>query len=382
MKILHLLSNWKWTERSEPAADLALAQQRAGAEVYFVCGATQYYDPANGVMYNLEKKGLNNALALKMPKHFNPLALIQDVKELKKLHKTFKWDLIHAHMPNAHLTAAFLNKGRYKTKIVRQYYNPDFLRRDTRSRNLLKSATDGAVVVSSKMYGILALEGNLTPEKICVAPPGIDLDRFNPARTLNTSPELNFGLANENFVIGMITRIRAARRLDIVLNAIAEISEQHPNVRLLLIGRGADGAMEDVVLKPAEKLGISDKVIVAGYCRNDDLVQALRSMDILAYPTAGTDKTCRTVREAMAAGVMPVAPEIAILPEIIKNNHTGIFMREDGQDLPQILSQLISNPDTVRTISNNAHNFATTHFALEKQARTTLDFYERLLTKG
>lgn len=382
MKILHLLSNWKWTERSEPAADLALAQQKAGAEVCFVCGATKYSEPANGVMFNLGKKGLANAVALKMPKHFNPLVLMQDVKALKKLHGSFKWDIIHAHMPNAHLTAAFLNKGRYKSKIIREYYNPEHLRTDTRSRNLLKSATNGAVVVSSRMYGLLALEGSLKPDEICIAPPGVDLERFSPNRSLNPEHDLNFGLTPDNFVIGMVTRIRAARRLDTVLKAVAEISGQYPNVRLLIVGRGSDGAMEDVVLKPAAQLGISDKVITAGYCRNDDLVQVLRLMDVLAYPTAGTDKTCRTVREAMAAGTMVVAPEVAILPDIIQNNQTGIFTQPNGADLAQILAQLAQNPETAATMGKNAHAYAAKCFAPEAQAKATLDFYEHILTKG
>ena len=33
LKVLHLLSNWKWTEVSEPAVDLALAQKNLVEEV-------------------------------------------------------------------------------------------------------------------------------------------------------------------------------------------------------------------------------------------------------------------------------------------------------------------------------------------------------------
>lgn len=380
MKILHLLSNWKWTERSEPAADLALAQQKAGADICFVCGATPVgSEEVNGVLYNLKRKGLNNVIALKMPKHLNPLALMSDVSKLKKLRGHFQWDIIHAHMPNAHLTAAFLNKGCHKTKIVRQYYNPECLRTDARSRKLLRRHTNGAIVVSARMWGLVALEGVLPPDYICVAPPGIDLERFRPERVLDVPADLNFGLTSNNFVIGMITRIRAARRLDIVLKALAEIKGQYPHVRLLLVGRGSEGALEDVVLKPAAAMGLSDKIIVAGYCRNDELVQALRLMNVLAYPTAGTDKTCRTVREAMAAGVMPIAPETALLPEIITNNDTGVFMRKDGADLAQILTQLICEPKRVKDMGRNAYEYASKKFALKTQAETTLDFYEHLL---
>lgn len=379
MKILHLLSNWKWTERSEPAADLALAQQKAGAEVYFVCGRTQDPDFKNGVLYNLEQKGLRHTLALKMPKHLEPMALFSDISQLKKLHKSFKWDVIHVHMPNAHLTAAFLNKGAFKTKIVRQYYNPENLRTDTRSRRLLRKNTDGAVIVSTKMAEILLNKGPLTKEQICVAPPGIDLGRFNPDRTLNILPGPDFGLTTDNFVIGMVTRIRTARRLDLVLKALAEISVDYPHVRLLLVGRGSEGVLEDVVLKPAEEMGIGDKVIIAGYCRQDYLVRALRSMHVLVYPTAGTDKTCRTVREAMAAGLMVIAPPMALLPEIIRNEHTGLFMQPDGSDLTQILTDLVRHPDRTRVMGQNAYNFALKSFDPEAQAKKTLTFYEHLL---
>lgn len=33
MNVLHLLSNHRWTERAEPAADLAVAQKKLGAHV-------------------------------------------------------------------------------------------------------------------------------------------------------------------------------------------------------------------------------------------------------------------------------------------------------------------------------------------------------------
>lgn len=382
MKILHLLSNWKWTERSEPAADLALAQQRAGAEVFFVCGATKDPDIANGVEFNARKKGIDNVLALKMPKHLNPWALMSDVGALKKLRAGFNWDVIHAHMPNAHLTAAFLNRGSLKTKIVRGYYNPDFLRNDARSRKLLNRATDGAVVVSSKMARILEETGPLTADKICLAPPGIDLERFSPGRTLNVAQGLNFGLTADNFVLGMITRIRAARRLDIVLKALADISKDYPHVRLLLVGRGSEGALEDVVLKPAAEMGISDKVIVAGYCRDDALVQALRCMNTLVYPTAGTDKTCRTVREAMAAQTCVIAPKTAILPDIIHDNFNGLFMQQQGDDLGAILTNLIQHPERTKEIAKNAYDFAQKSFALSVQAAKTLNLYGHIISKS
>ena len=84
MKVLHLLSNWKWTERSEPAVDLAVAQSKLDADIRFVCGRSPTPSPED-VAFHANLKGLDPVDALELPKHFRFGPAWRDFVKLRKI---------------------------------------------------------------------------------------------------------------------------------------------------------------------------------------------------------------------------------------------------------------------------------------------------------
>jgi len=92
----------------------------------------------------------------------------------------------------------------------------------------------------------------------------------------------------------------------------------------------------------------------------------------------GTDKSCRTVREAMAAAVPVVAPRIGFLPELVDDEVNGRLM-QSSQDLASILANLIKNRGKLDEMSQNARRIAETRFDPTLQAKKTLSFYDRIL---
>lgn len=378
IKILHLLSNWKWTEISEPAVDLALAQKHSGAEVEFACGRGPADREIRRVDYNARQKNLDPVHVLDLPKHFNLFAAYRDRRELRVMLRRFQPDVIHCHNRNAHLMG-YLSRG-FSTfpAIVAGSYDPAGPRDDFRCRFLYKFGTDGMVVINENSRQLAVARNGLAVDALCVAEPGVDLDRFSPHRRL-APDRYDFGLRPRAFVIGIVSRIREARRLDIALNAVGTLADSFPQLQILLVGRGREGALEKVVTRPAASLGIADRVAVAGYCQGDRLVAALRSMDVLVYPRPGSDKSCRTVREAMAAGVPVIAPAIGFLPELIEDRKTGRLMAASGADLAAILADLISNPHNLREMATRALELAAARFSRRLQADKTLAFYRRLI---
>jgi len=378
LKILHLLSNWKWTEISEPAVDLALAQKRLGAEIEFVCGHGPHDRSKRRVDYHARIKQLDSIHVLAMPKHFRVVPAYSDRANLRSILKRFQPDIIHCHKSNAHLMG-FLSRGISKPPaIVRSCYDPDGLPQDFRSRLLLKFGTEGLVVINEKSRQLAMIRNGLSPEAMQVIEPGIDLDRFSPQRKISEDP-LRFGLKPDAFVIGVVSRIREARRLDISLKAIQALAGAHPQLQLLLVGRGRDGAVERVVETPAREMDILDRVVLAGYCDGDRLVAAYRAMDVLVYPSPGSDKSCRTVREAMAAGIPVIAPATGFLPELIKDQVSGRLMDPSGENLAEIMEELIQDPKTLRDLAHRALKTAIQRFSPMLQAERTLNFYQKLL---
>jgi glycosyltransferase involved in cell wall biosynthesis len=377
VKILHLVSNWKWTERSEPAADLAFAQELLGADVTFVCSKSP-----PGVEYDVEYfakcKGLGAVVVLNLPKHLQVLSARHSVSDLSRLEKDLLPDIIHCHLQNAHLLAGIANKKTNSTAIVRSCYNPEGPQKGLRAKFLYKFHTDGFVVISKKAKDTVVDKWGFAPESVELAEPGVDIRRFSPEKEIPDNCN-GFGLDDGSFVVGVVTRIRESRRLDVPLQAVAELAKAFPQLRLLVVGRGSGSAVKDVIEDPAAKMGISDRVVLAGYCYDDRLVAAYRAMDVLVYPVPGTDKSCRTVREAMASAVPVVASRIGFLPELVHNGVNGRLMQLSPQDLASILSDLIKYPGKLDEMSQNALRIAQKKFDPMLQAKKTLSFYNRIL---
>jgi spore coat protein SA len=245
---------------------------------------------------------------------------------------------------------------------------------------LYKFGTDGLVAVNEKSRQAAIAHNGFTSESVQVAEPGIDLERFSPRRKISVDWEFS-ELKPDYFVIGVVTRIRDSRRLDMPLKALSALSQAHPQLRMLLVGRGREGAVETVVEKPAREMQIYDRIVMPGYCNGDRLVSAYRTMDVLVYPTPGSDKSCRTVREAMAAGVPVIAPKIGFLPELIEDHLTGRLMDFSWESLAKILKELIRQPDKLRDMGHRALQTSNRRFSLHLQADKTLNFYHKLLER-
>jgi len=378
LKVLHLLSNWKWTEISEPAVELALAQQKLGAEVEFVCGRGPADRSKRRVDYNARRKHLEPIHVLEMPKHFRLLAACRDYAALRVMLRRFAPDVIHCHKGNAHLMG-FLSRGISKPPIiVNSCYESDGPPQGFRSRLLHKLGTEGLVVINERGRRAALDRNGFAPGSVQVIEPGIDLERFSPRRKISVD-EQGFGISPGSFVVGVVSRIRDSRRLDISLKALAALAPAYPQLQLLLVGRGRDGAVEKVVAQPAREMGIGDRIVLAGYCEADRLVAAYRAMDVLVYARAGSDKSCRTVREAMAAGLPVIAPAAGFLTELIMDQVTGQLMDPAGQNLAQILEALILDGDKLRAMANKALETAGRRFSPLLQAERTLDFYRKIL---
>ena len=241
LKILHLLSNWKWTEVSEPAVELALAQQQLGAEIEFVCGRGPADRAKRRVDYHAHKKNLTSIHVLDMPKHLKILSAIRDCAALRPMLRRFKPDVIHCHKKNAQVMGVLSRGVSKRPLIVRACYDSEGPPRDLRSRLMYKFGTDGMVVINERSRQRAVARHGIPFETVRVVEPGIDLGRFCPRRHIPEN-RASFGLKQDDFVVGVVTRIRASRRLDSPLNALHALAPNYPQLQMLLVGRGREGA--------------------------------------------------------------------------------------------------------------------------------------------
>jgi len=372
MKVIHLLSNFRWTERSEPAADLVLGQQARGVESLLVCGRNIGV-PIDSVEYQARVKGLE-PIALEMRKHFRWRPAVRDVRALRGMIADGSVDVPHSHLPNAHLIAAVaLNGQARRPLLVHSLYEPEGPGRSLRARLISRPRTDGWVVISASAATRLVEKYHVEPQRVIVVEPPLDIDRF--AAPASGDVRASFGLAADDFVVGVVARFSERRRIDLLLGAVQRIAEDCPRLRCLMIGRGD---VERLVSEPAARMGIADRIVLGGYCRGDRLVEAYNAMDVFAYTAPGTDKSCRAVREALAVGLPVAASRVGYLPAMIEEGRTGYLFNPDPASMARVLRRSYEGRDDLATLGQAARDSARQRFARGQQADRIIAFYRRI----
>jgi len=370
VNVLHILSNFRWTERSEPATDLVLAQQAEGTNANLVCGRNRA-DPLDSVEYRAKLRGVN-PLLLDLPKHFEWTTALRDINGLQRLASEHKANVMHCHLENGWLlTSLAICTMRQKPLLIGHIYDPEGLDHSIRSIYLAKRRTDGIIVITESAKKNMIERFNFPEDRIAVIEPGVNIDRFNIPRQ-NTRAQ--FGLKDE-FVVGMVTAFGRRRRVDIVLNAVSLLAQELPDLRLLLIGRGKIDMLVEV---PAKAMRIRDHIILGGYCRDNKLVEAYHAMDVFAYPMPGTDRSCRAVREALTAGVPVVASRIGFLPELVADGETGRVVDATPEGMADAIRKLYHDRKRLTAMSKRAAETSTQRFSPATYAAKTLSFYNKL----
>ena len=246
MKIIHIVSNFRWTERVEPVADLAIAQCQLGHEVRYICGRNRGAAPEDCVQGRAAHKGLLFEDQFELSKHFERASAKSDIQRLREYFQTFQPDVVHCHLPNAHLLASLALRSIAKRPVlVRSFYEPKGPQCPLRYWLISRPLTDGIVVLDQAAD--LRAKGKFknVPERRMVMIPGIDIEEF---QRKDLGQLIHISIPENAFVLGMVTAIGARRRLDLALEAVARCAQQYPNLRLLICGRGKT---EEFVHEPA-----------------------------------------------------------------------------------------------------------------------------------
>ncbi|MCX7935816.1 MAG: glycosyltransferase, partial [Planctomycetota bacterium] len=133
--------------------------------------------------------------------------------------------------------------------------------------------------------------------RIRLIPNGIDISLWQNASSLR--PEM--GLAENDFVVICVARLRPEKRHDLLLRAVALLQNEQPPVKLLLAG---DGPEEEKLRRLAADLGLAQRVLFLG--QRQDIAALLATADAAALLSA-SEGLANAVLEAMAAGKPVVA---------------------------------------------------------------------------
>ncbi|GBE94146.1 glycosyltransferase [Nostoc cycadae] len=154
----------------------------------------------------------------------------------------------------------------------------------------LKSQERRALAAASEIWTIsrysrdrACAANGIDPKKVKMLPCAIDGDKFTPGAKL---PELveKYGLTDAK-VLMTVARLWSGdiyKGVDVTIRALPTIAQVFPEVKYLVIGRGDD---KPRLAQLAKDLGVSDRVVFAGFVPTEDLIAHYRLADAYIMPS-------------------------------------------------------------------------------------------------
>jgi glycosyltransferase involved in cell wall biosynthesis len=199
--------------------------------------------------------------------------------------------------------------------------------------------------------------------KISVVPCGVDIEQFTP-----DGPAARKRLPHRVVSVGRLVPHKGFGELIGVLPAL-------PDTELVLAGGPADSPEARRLLDLAARLGVVDRVCLAGQVDRRRMPALLRSADVVAcvpwYEPFGI-----VPLEAMACGVPVLATAVGGLIDTVVDGITGVHVPpRRPRELIATLRQLLANPGRCAALGAAGCDRARSRYTWERIARDTERIY-------
>jgi glycogen(starch) synthase len=370
MRILHILDHSLPLQSGYTFRTLAiLKQQRAlGWHTIHLTSAkqgSQQDDPTSSLQqvdgWHFFRTAASKQLWARLPALRQYGVIDGLTKRLYQLAKMSRPDILHAHSPSLNAVAA-LRVGRalgipvvYEIRAFWEDAASDHgtsvegglryrLTRALESHVLRR--VDAVTTICEGLRSDIRARG-IPGQKITVIPNAVDIDNFGTYAEPDQHLAHTLGLAG-HLVAGFIGSFYDYEGLALLLQALPQLQERLPQLRLLLVG---GGPQEQELKDLAMRLGISDSVVFAGRVPHQDIANYYALIDVLVYPRRQMRLTDLVTPlkplEAMAQGRLVAASDVGGHRELISDGKTGILFKADNVDaLADALLGLFLHPET------------------------------------
>lgn len=151
-------------------------------------------------------------------------------------------------------------------------------------------------------------------DKMAVVPNGIDVERFRPDVTSRRAVRKDWGIGQNDIVVGHVARLDPMKDHVSFLEAAAILGQERPAMRFVCVGGGSASYRAELEAR-ASALGLVDSVTWTG--EMSDTAVAYNGMDVCCLTSASGEGFPNVLGEAMACGVPCVATDVGDAARIV-----------------------------------------------------------------
>ncbi len=241
---------------------------------------------------------------------------------------------------------------------------------------------DKVVAISQAVKEHLLRDAPSLAPHIEIIPPGINPHRFRPNEG-GKKVRQEWGIGEDEILFGVVGRIHWWKGQEVFLQAAARAAQQVPHARFAIVGDVVPGEewRKSQLQELARSLGITDKIIWAGYRK--DTPQVMAALDVLVLPSTEPEPFGRVIVEAMATEKPVIASAHGGPLEIVIPDQTGVLVPpRDAEALAAAMVDLAHYPQQRIRMGEAGRRRVLEHYTIERHVAAFEDLYERMLARG
>ena len=282
--------------------------------------------------------------------------------------RSFRPNLVHTHDYKADVLAGlFIPRGMHLA-TAHGFTDADQRQRVYRVLDVRLLRRLPRVIVPSRHMAQVLTGYGLATGRVWVIPHGLDWSECE-------------GLAQD--VAGVparacvfVGRFSPEKGGDLFLRALAQVREEVPAVRGIMVG---DGPAQPAWQVLARELGLDGVVHFPGWVANP--FPWLARGQVAVVPSRREAFGLVAV-EAQGVGTPVVAGRVGGLPEVVAPGGGVLVPPGDVDALAQAVVSLLATPERVRSMGARARKWVRTHFRLEEMVDAHVGMYEELTHRG
>lgn len=258
-------------------------------------------------------------------------------------------DLLHAHLPNAHVLAGLAGRltGR---PVLATLHGRQLTPADLEAHRNLDTVL--CTVCRHSYFHALAM--GVAAERLHCVPNGVDTAVFRPdVAPARPTLRRRLGLAEDVALMGFVGRLSPEKGPELFVQAAQLLQRRCPQAHAVLVG---EGPLHGAIAQQIAQAGLAGRVHLAGGC--EDMPGLYPQLQLLAC-SSHSEAMPLAVMEAMAAGLPVVATRVGGVPDLVVHGETGwLVPPRDAQALAAQAALLLEQPAHARAMGAAARRRA------------------------
>lgn len=301
---------------------------------------------------------------------------------LKTLTRQYQPDAIHGWLYHGNL-AAYFARGAWsdarlvwsiRHSLVDPHHEKTATRLVIRWGARLSRRADKIIYNAQAAARQHAQAGYASAEAVAI-PNGVDTEKFRPRMEERLRRRKEFGLGDDDLLIGMIGRYHSIKGQDVFVRAakIAAASDSH--IRFVMVGRGLDKDNAELI-RLISASNVENRVVLLG--ERTDIPEILNILDMLVSASWG-EGFPNAVAEAMACGVPCVVTDVGASLELVGDTGKIVPPGSDQNMAAAILALARQSRGYRRQLGIAARQRVISRYSRERSVSAYADLYRNLI---